>query len=282
MNRFIFQLPYPLAGCSQERRALTNPNSRLDSKAAFTLIELLVVIAVIAILAAILLPALAKARGKGKRIACLSNMRQVSAALHIYATDFADRLPFTNENDTIDFNATNANDNVLKLLRPYLKAENAETAPLVYICPGAQRGIKPPYEPTSISCTALIFSHLVLQKGFEKIHNPSRTVIIQENYVLMNTLWYEPETVSSSGPNTYTQWHTWTASPSEEWSGPPGREHYNNLHDNGGNLVSSDGHVEYKLNKNTSSLDWGLLDSRGLDSRWRPTETHSYALYYYQ
>lgn len=61
---------------------LASPNRR-----SFTLIELLVVVAIISILAALLLPALGRTKLTAKRVACMSNMRQVGMALQMLAND---------------------------------------------------------------------------------------------------------------------------------------------------------------------------------------------------
>lgn len=69
------------------------PHYSRDTRAAFTLAELLVVIAVVAVLAALLLPATMRMKGTAARTACISNARQVGLAIRLYAEDHGDVLP---------------------------------------------------------------------------------------------------------------------------------------------------------------------------------------------
>src|SRR5947209_5943377 len=73
---------------------------------AFSLAELLIIIAVVALIAGLLLPALAKAKSKAQRIQCVNNLKQDGLAYRIWAGDNGDKYPMqvsTNKGGSLEY-----------------------------------------------------------------------------------------------------------------------------------------------------------------------------------
>jgi prepilin-type N-terminal cleavage/methylation domain-containing protein len=173
------------------------PNqSKAKRAVGFTLIELLVVIAVIAILAAMLLPALARAKDRSRQIACISNLKQIGIALDMYVGDNADYFPLASGGTTSNL--------WTKEISVYLPLQGPTTTSKenhVFICPSASfvnvttaSGLSRTYAcsgallaPKGSSWTAA-----VPRKSVPMLH-PSETVLVvdarQENTNGANYSW---------------------------------------------------------------------------------------------
>lgn len=119
-----------------ERRA-----RRTNHRFGFTLIELLVVVAIIAILAAMLLPALGRAKWQTKKVNCISNLKQLALASMLYADDFRGNFTAPTWHET-DYkpgpysDRSGTDDDASWLYPNYIKPLKSFT------CPGTQNSIR--------------------------------------------------------------------------------------------------------------------------------------------
>ena len=102
----------------------TKASSRLTG---FTLIELLVVVAIIAILAGLLFPAVARVQKRSKTVACLSNLRQAGVLIRLYTGEHDNTFPF----------ATLNNQSYVVALSAYLPASEAQSSKNIFVSPAA-------------------------------------------------------------------------------------------------------------------------------------------------
>lgn len=117
--------------------------SRSSTPKAFTLIELLTVIAIIGILAAILIPVVGKVRDNARASLCLSNLRQISMGMVMYADDNGGILPTSGDTDQGEQPETDwilwrreREDLIDSAIVPYL---GGSFAPEIYACPSDER-----------------------------------------------------------------------------------------------------------------------------------------------
>ena len=214
-----------------------------EGLSAFTLIELLVVIAVIAILAALLLPALAQAKGRAHTVACMSNIKQLSLAWLLYA-DENDGYLVNNHgspetaarrntwaNNILDWSASDDNVNPIYLTGSLLGPYTGPSAP-VFKCPSDRSMSAAGPRNRSVAMNAMVGDPGVLTNVF----NPGYVQYFKSSDITTpaNIFVFLDENPRSINDGFFVN-----RLEDYEWGNVPG-----SYHNNSANLAFADGHTE--------------------------------------
>lgn len=181
---------------------------------AFTLTEILIVVALIGVLAVLLLPALNGFRNKGRRATCVSNLRQISIGLRMYADDSSDmapRTPGTESNPALNWSGYKA------LMKKNVGINGASPANGIFACPADtffyNLAENFQYVPHGLHTEAVSdFSSYAFNGGnartnsnapgiagrtISSIKEPSKTVLVAEASAFTPWSWHEPKTTAA-------------------------------------------------------------------------------------
>jgi len=166
--------------------------ARRNRQRGFTLVELLVVIAILAILAAFLLPVLARAKDKAHHVVCMSNQRQMALAYHLYTHDWNDRLPTKQMLGNSSYRVLTDPLSLPSYFRFYTTTNE------IWLCPAGRKSLAPNGVNYAWSRAQNLVSEAGSQKAFDKMH---LTPVIWDNFTYLLPSVFGVDEGSSGGPN---------------------------------------------------------------------------------